>query len=205
MVGDWRVGRLPRCSHHVFLSHCAEDRNRLAQPIYEALEESKYFPWLDRHDYPRGRDPFAALREGILGCRHVVSIISSAFLSQGRGWTSVENTYAGLLQENFKFQSLELCTVQFPLFILPHDHEMLRRSSWAPLIHRGRFYPPGIVDHGAVGWAVREIIAFIKQEEKRGAAIAEQVEYDRPFRTVYGDERHVLRRIMCADPPPSAE
>ena len=28
MIGDWKVCHLPRCTHHVFLSHCAEDRKR---------------------------------------------------------------------------------------------------------------------------------------------------------------------------------
>lgn len=205
MVGDWRIRNLPRCTHHVFLSHCAEDRTRLAQPVYDALERKTYFPWLDIHDYPRGRDPYAALRDGILNCRHVVYLITDPFLSQGRGWPSVENAYAHLLQENFHYPSLELCAIQFPLFFLPHGHETLHRSTWAPLIHRGRFYPRGRIDHGAVDWAVEEIIAFIQQEERRGAEIAEQVEHDPSFRPLLTGERNVLQRIMCADPPHDAQ
>ncbi len=49
MIGDWTVHHLPRCTHYVFLSHCAEDRERLVQPVNNALENSKYSPWLDQH------------------------------------------------------------------------------------------------------------------------------------------------------------
>jgi hypothetical protein len=54
VIGDWRIQHLPRCTHHVFLSHCAEDRDRLVQPVYVALEEGKYSPWFDRHHYYAG-------------------------------------------------------------------------------------------------------------------------------------------------------
>ncbi len=84
------------------------------QPVYNALENSKCSPWLDQHHYPRGQGPFEALREGIIHCRHVVYFVTAKFLSQGRGWNSVENAYSNLLQENLRFASLELCHVQFP-------------------------------------------------------------------------------------------
>ena len=201
MVGDWRIRNLPRCTHHVFLSHCAEDREQLVQPIYNALENRKYLPWLDRHDYPRGRDPFAALRDGILNCRHVVPIITENFLAQGRGWTGIEATYADLLQANLRFSSLELCTIQLPLLLVPRNDEKLRRSAWSPVIHRGRFYGPGRIDQGAVDWAVKEVVAFVKQEEVRGVEVAEQVERDRVFHAMFSAEPYVLSRIMCLDPP----
>src|SRR5262249_13519760 len=156
MIGDWSVRHLPRCTHHVFLSHCAEDRDRLVQPVYTALENGKYSPWFDKHHYPAGQGAFEALREGILHCRHVVYFVTARFLAQGRGWSSVENAYANLLQENLRFGSLELCHVQFPLFFVPQDYAILHRSAWRPLIDRGRFYPPGRMDGGAVNWAVQE-------------------------------------------------
>ena len=58
---------------------------------------------------------------------------------------------------------------------------------------------------GAANWAVNEIITFIQQEERRGAEVAEQVEHDPSFRPLLAGERNVLRRIMCADPPPDAQ
>lgn len=201
MIGDWAIRHLPRCTHHVFLSHCAEDRDRLVVPVYNALENAQYFPWLDKHHYPAGQGAFEALREGILHCRHVIYFVTTRFLSQGRGWNSVENAYANLLQDNLHFQSLELCHVQLPLFFLPHGHVILQRSAWGPLVHRGRRYPPGRVDNAAVTWATEEIVAFIRQEESRGASLAEQIPNDPGFQTLLTEEPNLLRRIMCADPP----
>jgi TIR domain len=202
MIGDWRVHDLPRCTHHVFLSHCAEDRDRLVQPVFEALENSRYFPWFDRHHYPAGQGPFEALREGIIHCRHIVCFITARFLSQGRGWNSVENGYSHLLQENLRFGSLELCHIQLPLFFVPHNHGILQRSARGPLIHRGRLYPAGRVDGGAVSWAAQEITNFIGREEKRGVSLAVQVQNDPGFQPLLAAEPNLLRRIMCADPPP---
>src|SRR6266849_7225189 len=134
MIGDWSIRHVPRCTHHAFLCHCAEDRDRLVRPVYVALENAKYSPWFDQHQYPRGQGAFEALREGIIHCRHVISFVTASFLSQGRGWNSVENAYASLLQENLRFGSRELCHVQFPLFFVPHTHVILRKSAWNPLV-----------------------------------------------------------------------
>ena len=202
MIGDWRVQNLPRCTHHVFLSHCAEDRERLVKPVYDALEGNKYLPWLDQHHYPRGQAPFAALRENIIRCRHIVYFVTAKFLSQGRGWNSVETAYSNLFQENLHFPALELCHIQFPLFFVRRDHPILNRSAWKPLVDRGRFYSPGRVDSRAVNWATREIMAFIRQEEKRGAFVADQVRNDLSFQSLLKKEKNLLRRISCLDPLP---
>ena len=199
MIGDWKVERLPRCTHHVFLSHCAEDRVRLVQPVYRELGSNHYLPWIDHHHYPRGQGSFAALREGIILCRHVVYFVTAPFLSQGRGWSSVELAYSNLLQENFYFR-WELCHIHFPLFFVPQDKESLLRSAWAPLVERGRFYPPGRVDSGAVHWATQEIIAFIRQEEKRGASLVDQVKNDPSLQPFLEYERYLLKRITCEYP-----
>src|SRR5262245_47717197 len=152
MIGDWKIHHLPRCTHHVFLSHCAEDRSRLIHPVYRALEDKRRFPWFDMHHYPAGQGAYEALREGILHCRHVAYFVTARFLSQGRGWNSIETAYANLLQENLRFGSLELCHVQLPLFFVPRNLRSLQRSAWGSLASRGRFYPPGRVGHGAVKW-----------------------------------------------------
>src|SRR5260370_15745742 len=193
MIGDWGIRHLPRCTHHVFLSHCAEDRDRLVQPVYNALENARYFPWFDKHHYPAGQGAFEALREGILHCRHVVYFVTAPFLAQGRGWNSIEHGYANLLQENLHFRSLELCHIQFPLFFLPHGHALLQRSAWWPLVHRVRRYPPGRVDSAAVTWATQEITAFIRQEERRGASLPEQIANDPAFQPCLSDDPTLLR------------
>lgn len=202
MIGDWRVKSLPRCTHHVFLSHCAEDRNRLVIPVFRALENAGYSPWLDQHHYPAGQNPYEALREGIIRCRHVVYFVTGQFLAQGRGWNSVENAYTSLLQANLCEGPLELCHIQLPLIFLPHGHVILARSGWAPLISRARFYAPGRVDSAAVNWAAQQIIDFIKQEEARGAQLAIQIQNDPGLQPLLAAEPNLLRRIMCADPLP---
>jgi hypothetical protein len=133
-----------------------------------------------------------------------VYFVTAQFLSQGRGWNSAENAYANLLQENLRFASFELCHVQLPLFFVPPGHVTLQRSAWAPLINRGRFYPPARVDSSAVDWAAKEIEAFIKQEERRGVSLAAQIENDPDFKPVMAEEPNLLRRIMCADPLPTS-
>ena len=194
MIGDWKVERLPRCTHHVFLSHCAEDRVRLVQPVYRELESNHYLPWLDRHHYPKGQGAFAALRESIIRCRHIVYFVSAKSLAQGRGWSSVELAYSNLLQENLHFR-WELCHIHFPLFFVPQDKASLLRSAWGPLVERGRFYPPGRVDSGAVHWATQEIVAFVRQEERRGDSLAVQVQNDPSFQPILKNEPHLLQRI----------
>jgi hypothetical protein len=201
MIGDWSVCHLPRCTYHVFLSHCAEDRDRLIRPINDKLQnEHDLIPWFDEHHYPSGQGSFEALRESILKCRHVVPLVTAAFLAQGRGWNSVENAFASLLQENLRFSSLELCHVQLPLFFVPHDHVALRRSAWGPLIERGRFYPPGRCDGNAVDWAVVEILRFIQREERRGISLAEDLQDNPAVDSLLRAEPNLLRRVMCADP-----
>jgi hypothetical protein len=166
------------------------------------LKTGKYSPWFDKHHYPAGQGAFEALREGIVHCRHVVYFVTAKFLSQGRGWNSVENAYSNLLQENLRFASLELCHVQLPLVFVRHDHLVLQRSAWRPLIDRGRVYPGGRVDDRAVSWATQEIVSFIGQEEKRGRSLAVQVQNDPGFQPLLSAEPNLLRRIMCADPLP---
>jgi hypothetical protein len=86
---------------------------------------------------------------------------------------------------------------------VPHNHVILPRSAWGPLVHRGRFYPPGRVDGGAVNWAVQQILGFVGQEERRGVSLAVQIQYDPGFQPLLAAEPNLLRTIMCADPLPA--
>ncbi len=51
----WQIQSFPSCTHHVFLSHCREDREWLVFPLEEELRRRGVIPWLDRHEYPYGR------------------------------------------------------------------------------------------------------------------------------------------------------
>ena len=82
----WQIASYPFCEFHVFLSHCAEDRDWLILPVYDALAQRGIIPWLDREDYYYGRDSRSALRDGLLRSRHVVFFITQAMLDNSRGW-----------------------------------------------------------------------------------------------------------------------
>src|SRR6266852_341518 len=140
---QWLLRSFPFCTHHVFLSHCREDRDWLVFPLYEALRHEGVIPWLDEHDYPYGRTSFEALRDGVLRCRHIVFLVTLGMLAQPRGWGIVELAWADLLQENLREAGGVLQNVILPLFFLPHDDPNLPRSAWQPLRDRAAFHTPG--------------------------------------------------------------
>ena len=166
-----------------FLSHCAENRRSLVHPVYTGLQKDQYVPWLDRHHYPRARVPLRRLEKRSFGAVTSCISVTEEFLSQGRGWNSVETAYSELLQANLMQPALVLCNVQLPLFFLPRSYETLERSAWGSFVQSGRFYPRK-VDGGAVNWAHQEIAAFIKQEENRGHSLATQIEKDPSFQRI---------------------
>jgi len=57
------------------------------------------------------------------------------------------------------------------------------------------------MDGGAVDWATRQIVDFIRHEETRGADLAVQVQNDPGFAPLLAAEPNLLGRVMCADPP----
>ena len=81
----WEIQFFPLCTHHVFLSHCREDRQWLLHDVCEELQRREVIPWFDQHDYPYGRASFQALRDCVLKSRHVVFFVTDAMLSQARG------------------------------------------------------------------------------------------------------------------------
>jgi len=58
----WQIASFPRCSHHVFLSHCQEDRATLVVPAYDAVAGAGVKPWLLL--VVAGIDAAARLRRG---------------------------------------------------------------------------------------------------------------------------------------------
>lgn len=123
--------------------------------------------------------PFEALREAILKCRHVVYLVTEAMLSQGRGWSVVEKSYAGLLQDSLTEDGLELSHVELPLFFLSMRNADLPRAVWNSVRYRGRF-SPGHADY--VAWAAEEIRRFVADEKARGLEFARDLDRDLRFR-----------------------
>src|ERR1035437_7632999 len=133
MLPLWEIASFPHCEHHVFLSHCAEDRRWLVDPLHARLKSHQIIPWIDRHHYLAGTDPYEALREGVLKCRHIIFLITLAMLEQARGWANLEKGYAGILQDNLREGTVDLCHVEFPLFFVARDNPVLARSIWSPV------------------------------------------------------------------------
>jgi hypothetical protein len=165
----WHLRFFPVCTHHVFLSHCREDRERLVFPLYTALQQKQVVPWLDQHDYPYGRTSFAALRDEVLKCRHTVFLVTEEMLAQSRGWCVVELAWADVVQENLREAGGVLQNIILPLFFLPQNHELLPRTVWQSVRDRGVFYRQE--DGDELTWAVDQIAGFLGREASRGLDI----------------------------------
>ncbi len=196
----WKLQFFPICKYHVFLSHCREDRDRLVHPLYETLQQQGIIPWLDRHDYPYGRTSLAALRDGILACRHAVFLITPDMLTQPRGWGIVELAWAELLQENVREAGGVLQNIVLPLFFLAQNDERLGRSAWQAIRERGAFYRPE--DGDAVSWAARQIRGFLDREAALALGFANALAGDYRFRARLRARQGLIERITALHPPP---
>lgn len=194
----WQIRFFPRCSHHVFLSHCREDRDWLVFPLYETLQRSGIIPWLDCHDYPYGRTSFEALRDGVLKCRHTVFLVTTAMLDQPRGWSIVELAWAELIQENLRVAGATLQTISLPLFFLDYADGRMARSAWHPLRDRAVFHQPRQGD--PVDWAARQIQDFVLREAQRAQDLAEGVQRDDRLRDQLADPPGLLDRVTARYP-----
>jgi len=196
----WQIQFFPLCTHHVFLSHCREDRESLVIPLSRELDEQGVIPWLDQHDYPYGQASFEALRAGVLKCRHVVFLVTQRMLSQARGWGIVELAWAELLQENLREPGGALQTVALPLFFLDPANARLRRSPWQTLHDKAVYHRRR--DGGRVAWAARQVSAFVLREAQRGLDNGIWLEQDSRARARLGARQGLLERITALHPGP---
>lgn len=194
----WAIEFFPSCTHHVFLSHCAEDRPALVLPLYEALLRRNIFTWLDRHDYPYGRGSRVALRDSILQCRHSVFLITDAMLASSRGWCVQELAWAELLQDNLVRSGGVLLNVILPLFFTDMADSRLPRSVWQVVKDKGPFCPPGAM---RVVWAADHIEKFLRREER---LVTEIRPYARrkEVRTELRKKTGLFDRVTRFDPQP---
>lgn len=195
---QWQLQFFPVCTYHVFLSHCREDREWLAFPLYERLQQEGIIPWLDRHDYPYGRTSLSALRDGVLKCRHTVFLVTSAMLDQPRGWGTVELDWADLLQEDLRESGGVLQNVLLPLFFLASDDQRLLRSAWQSIRDRAAFHHPR--DGDGVTWAARQIGAFLQREAERGLDNGRWLEQDSRARARLESRQGLVDRITARYP-----
>jgi hypothetical protein len=197
----WQIQFFPACTHHLFLSHCREDRDRLVFPLYQALQREQVIPWLDRHEYPYGRTSFGALRDGILKSRHTVFLVTRGMLAQARGWGIVELAWADLLQENLHEPGGSLQNVILPLFFVPQTDEQLLRSVWQSIRDRAVFHTPE--DGDPVAWAVREIRAFLAREAELGVDILAWLQQDSNARARVESRQGFFDRVIARYPTPA--
>lgn len=195
----WTTDFFPRCEHHVFLSHCAEDRTGLIHPIYNTLRERGIRGWLDLHDYPYGRGSRAALRDAIIGCRHVVFLVTDAMLTQARGWCVQELAWTELLQENLVQAGGPLQNVFLPLYFVEPSDRRLPRSVWQAARDRGAFCPVGRTHQE---WAVDQIEAFLRREEQIATKFRKFSRRNEEFRTRLRAKHGLFDRVTRFDPQP---
>ena len=170
MPSRWRIKFWPECDKHVFLSHCAEDRNELVSPVYDELGRRGIVPWFDRHHYPLGREAIEALQEELLKCRHVIYFITPAMLCQGRGWVSAERALTALIQHYLR-RDTELAHVELPLLFVETSDIGFQRSLWRSLADKGKRCPQAVSlgggwDKQHVDWAADQVEKFVRQEEQ---------------------------------------
>lgn len=197
----WQLHSFPPCTHHVFLSHCREDRRRLVLPLFKALRLMQILPWLDLHDYAHGRTTFAALRDGILQSRHTVFLVTPDMLAQPRGWTTVELAWAHSLQENLSEPGGALQNVLLPLFFVSPKHMGIRASVWECMRDRAVFCPPRKSDR--VQWAAQEIHAFLQHEAAFGLNVETMIQQDRTFRGRLKKRAGLIERVTAQYPTPA--
>jgi len=194
----WQLRSFPACTHHVFLSHCSEDRASLVLPLYEALREQGIIPWLDLHDYAYGPRSFEALRNGVLWSRHTVFLVTPRLLAQPRGWSIVELAWAHLLQENLQERGGELLSVRLPLLFVEPSDDAFMRSAWRVVGDRCPFHRP--TDGDPVAWALRHIRRFVLQQERYGEDRARLIEGDADFHARMEGCPGMIDRITCRHP-----
>jgi hypothetical protein len=216
MPAEWKITFWPSCTHHVFLSHCREDRDQLVLPVFEELERRGIIPWIDQHHYPIARDALQALREGLLACR----LLTPAALANGRGWMAVERSFADAIQRRMIYGE-ESAHVELPLLMVPSDHATFQQSIWRSLIDKCRNISSAAVPSRArprrailrrttpapqaeprserVQLCADTIENFVKQEEQWASEIADRMGQDSGMQSHYADENR-SRRVLAASP-----
>jgi len=209
MPSQWRIEYWPDCIAHVLLSHCAEDRDHLVLPVYEELRRRGLVPWIDRHDYPIGRDAMEALREELLKCRHVVYFLTSAMLWQGRGWASTERALSAVIQQRLRYFDAEIAHVELPLVFLPPDHAIFHRSVWRSLADKAercphavpaRRLPENTWQPKHVQWAADVVESFVRQEERWAIELGIRFDQDTRLSEHFSGEDNLMRRVLAQAP-----
>lgn len=196
----WQITSYPRCEYHVFLSHCAVDRQNLVYPVYDELQRRMAIPWLDREDYYYGRGSRTSLRDGLLRSRHVVFFVTLGMMDYRRGWCQMELAYSDLVQANFARPGGNLLNFDLPLFFLDRGDPELLRTVWNALCDHGRFHH--LSDGDPVTWAVDQIIGFLGREQHLALDMAKVLVPGQPLYNSVARRHGLLERVTQFDPSP---
>jgi hypothetical protein len=214
MPAQWRIDYWPGCVAHAFLSHCAEDRDRLVQPVFEELLRRRIAPWMDRVHYPLGREVIEALQEELLRCRHVIYFVTPAMLCQGRGWPGAERALTATIQQHLR-DGQEIAHVEMALLFVKTTDPAFQRSVWRSLVDKAESCPhPAMLpaassDAGRrdwrenhVLWAAERVEQFVRQEEQWARELEVRFGEDPSLGRKYRHEPNLVRRLLAQDPPP---
>jgi hypothetical protein len=196
----WQITSFPRCEYHVFLSHCALDRQDMVHPVHDELKRRGIIPWLDRDDYYYGRDSRTALRDGLLRSRHVVFFVTLGMMDYRRGWCPMELAYSDLLQANLIHAGGPLLNFELPLIFLDRADVEFPRTAWDALRDRGIFHQPA--DGDPVIWAVNKIVEFLHREQDLALDMAKVVVPGQPVHQALAGRPGLVERVTQFDPSP---
>jgi len=164
MPSSAKIQWWPEPRFHAFLSHSAEDRSRLVEPVRQELLARCITPWFDQTEYPAGMDPFYTLQESLLDCLHVVYFVTHANVSQGRGWSASERTISTNIQSHFISGPDTLHNYQLALYFTPQTHTETMKSVWNPLRQYGRTTNHRVGSQNSIKWAADTIEEFLKDQ-----------------------------------------
>jgi TIR domain len=197
----WQIRSFPTCVNHVFLSHSREDHDGLVLPVYKRLDSLGIASWIDRHDYPYGRDSRMALQNSILTCRHTIFFITEQMVANPRGWCVLELAYSEILQDNLAVTGGSLSHVILPLFFVPVDSSPVSRSVWKRVQDRGPYFE-AVKSKDRVEWAVSEIVAFLSREELYATQMKNAIRSDPGILDPVKSDTGIKRRVSRFDPHP---
>lgn len=203
MSASWTIERWPELGFHAFLSHCAENRDRLVMPVFQELQRRKLIPWFDRHHYPLATDPFGALRNNLLRCRHVIYFITPQLLRQGRGWCATERTLAELIHAHFRIRELQLWNFELPLLFVDRTDLQLQRSVYASAASLGVRCPhPLSQSKKCINWSVEQIQRLIEQQYVQTEVMTDSIRIDESLHSHIDSLTGLLRRVTTTAPDP---
>lgn len=71
-----------------FISHASEDKDKIARPLFEALESLGFKVWFDEQDIQLGSSIRTSIDNGLIASKFGIVIISEAFFK--KNWTQLE-------------------------------------------------------------------------------------------------------------------